>query len=159
MNTVVKIGEDGYPIYGEDFKLVEGMQIGKLKVIERVSHPENKAGIWYKCECECGEIVIKRKDNLKAGALRGGPCAQKNKGARTCGSENCNKSGIKNRNTVGLKKSIHQETTLGGLIIIEETIYSDESNRSTVVICKCPYCGRVFETTRRNSMSHCGCLS
>ena len=40
MNTVVKIGEDGYPIYGDDFTLVEGMQIGKLKVIKRAGFGE-----------------------------------------------------------------------------------------------------------------------
>ena len=32
MNTIEKMEEDGYPIYGADFKLADGMRIGKLIV-------------------------------------------------------------------------------------------------------------------------------
>jgi hypothetical protein len=100
MNTIEKLGEDGFPVYGSDFKLLEGLRIGKLTVRKRVERPANvKSGIWWECVCDCGAVVVKRSDNLKAGATRGGSAAQKNKGCRTCGSEKCNGSGIKNRNT------------------------------------------------------------
>ena len=75
MNTQVGIGDDGYPIIGSDFKLVAGLRVGKLTVIGRVAHPEGKSGSWWECVCDCGARVIKRSDNLKAGATRGGPAA------------------------------------------------------------------------------------
>ena len=165
MNTIVGYDEkDGYPIYGHDFELVEGLRIGKLIVIERTSNPINQktqkpmGGIWYKCQCDCGAIVVKRKDNLKAGALKGGPCAQKNKGCRTCGAENCNNSGIKNRNTTGLIESSHIDTNVAGNKILSETGYIDLSNRSEIIICECPFCGQPYPTTRRSSAISCGCL-
>lgn len=154
MNTIEKLGEDGYPIYGADFKLVEGMRIGKLIVNGRASKKD-----YFKCTCDCGAVVEKRRDNLKAGALRGGSAAQKNKGCRTCGAEACNKSGIKNRNTAGSIISSHTETNVGGAKIIAETDYIDMSNRSTIIICECTVCGQPFPTTKRSQACTCGCTS
>ena len=152
MNTIEKMGEDGYPIYGADFKLVDGMRIGKLIVNGKGSKPK-----YFKCTCDCGAVVEKRQDNLKAGALRGGSAAQKNKGCRTCGAEACNKSGIKNRNIAGSIISSHTDTNVGGAKILYETDYIDTSNRSTIIICECSRCGKPFPTTKRSQASGCGC--
>ena len=47
MNTIEKLGEDGFPVYGSDFKLLEGLRIGKLTVRKRVERPANvKSGIF-----------------------------------------------------------------------------------------------------------------
>ena len=160
MNTIEKLGEDGFPVYGSDFKLLEGLRIGKLTVRKRVERPANvKSGIWWECVCDCGAVVVKRSDNLKAGATRGGSAAQKNKGCRTCGSEKCNGSGIKNRNTNGMIKSSHTNSNLGGAKIIEHTGFIDESNRSEIVMCKCTACGQPFPTTKRSQSTTCGCTS
>ena len=157
MNTQVGISDDGYPIIGSDFKLVTGLRVGKLTVIGKVAHPEGKSGSWWECVCDCGTHVIKRSDNLKAGATRGGPAAQKNKGCRTCGAEACNGSGIKNRNTTGLIQSSHTEFNVGGAKILDVTDYIDMSNRSTIVACECKRCGKPFFTTRRSESTTCGC--
>lgn len=153
MNTVVGISkDDGFPIIGADFQLVEGLRVGKLVVNGKGS----KTGYW-KCTCDCGKVVEKRRDNLKAGATRGGPAAQKNKGCRTCGDEKCNNSGIKNRNTAGMIQSSHVNKNVGGAEIIAETDYIDMSNRSTIIVCKCTKCGAPFYTTRRSESNTCGC--
>lgn len=158
MNSVEKMGEDGFPIYGADFKLVEGLRIGKLTVNYKVPRPANvKSGTWWQCTCDCGAVVIKRSDNLKAGGTRGGSAAQKNKGCRTCGSEECNNSGIKNRNVVGMIKSSHIDTTVGGAEILFNTGYIDVSNRSEIVICRCSLCEQSFPTTKRSQSTTCGC--
>lgn len=153
MNTVVGISEtDGYPIYGKDYVLVAGLRVGKLTV----NGPGSKPKYW-KCTCDCGEVTEKRADNIKAGALRGGPFAQSNKGCRSCGKEACNKSGIKNRNTKGMIQSKHTDKNVGGAEIIAETDYIDMSNRSTIIVCKCQRCGYPFYTTKRSESTTCGC--
>lgn len=157
MNTIEKLGEDGFPVYGADFKLVEGLRVGMLTVNKRVPHPEGKSGAWWQCTCDCGAVVIKRSDNIKAGGTRGGSAAQKNKGCRTCGAESCNKSGIKNRNTKGTIESSHVDETYGGAKILFETDYIDTSNRSRVVMCECTTCKSPFPSTRRAAGSTCGC--
>lgn len=164
MNTIVGTDrKDGYPIYGADWQIYDGMRIGKLTVLNRTNAPINlktnqpMGGIWYECICDCGTKVVKRKDNLKAGALRGGPAAQKNKGCRSCGAEECNHSNIKNRNTFGIIISSHLETNLAGNKIICSTGYIDLSNRSEIIICECPKCGRFYPTTRRSTAKTCQC--
>ena len=165
MNTIVGIGEDGFPIIGADFSLQPKLRIGKLTVLGRAQNPINaktgkvSSGAWWECVCDCGKHVVKRSDNLKAGATRGGPAAQKNKGCRTCGDEACNNSGIKNRNTTGMIQSTHTNTNVGGAEIIRETDYIDLSNRSTIVACRCKRCGQPFFTTRRSESTTCGCGS
>lgn len=164
MNTIVGYNEeDKYPIYGNDYEIIEGLRVGKLIVKKRVDAPINvktnkpMGGIWYECQCDCGNVVIKRKDNIKAGALRGGPAAQKNKGCRTCGDEKCNHSGIKQRNTQGLIISHHTDTNLAGNKILFSTGYIDLSNRSEIIICECPHCKQPYPTTRRSQSASCGC--
>ena len=156
MNTIVGISEtDGYPIYGKDYQITEGLRVGKLIVKGRVP---NRPKYWY-CVCDCGDITEKRQDNIKAGALRGGPFAQSGKGCRTCGKEACNKSGIINRNTAGMIQSKHTDTNVGGAEIIAETDYIDMSNRSTIIVCKCQKCGGPFYTTKRSESTTCGCTN
>ncbi len=155
MNTPVGINkDDGYPIIGKDYVLVEGLRVGKLVVNGRGSKPN-----YWRCTCDCGEVVEKRADNIKAGATRGGPAAQKNKGCRSCGKEACNKSGIKNRNTAGMIKSKHTDRNVGGAEIIAETDFIDMSNRSTIIACKCTKCGQPFYTTKRSESTTCGCTT
>ena len=155
MNSIEKMGEDGFPVYGADFKLVEGLRIGKLTVKQKAY---KKGSHWYwECVCDCGAVVVKRSDNLKAGGTRGGSAAQKNKGCRTCGSEECNNSGIKNRNVTGMIKSSHTDSTVGGAEILFNTGYIDVSNRSEIVMCRCSLCGQPFPTTKRSQSTTCGC--
>lgn len=153
MNTIACISkDDGYPIYDKDFQVGEGVRIGKLIV----NHPSSKPNYWT-CTCDCGTVIDKRKDNLKAGALRGGPAAQHNKGTRSCGKGACDRSGIKNRNVAGQIRSSHANTNVGGAEILSETDYIDMSNRSTIIVCKCTNCGKPFFTTRRSETNTCGC--
>lgn len=155
MNTVVAISkDDGYPIYDKDFQVQAGVRVGKLIV----NAPGSKPNYWS-CTCDCGTVIDKRKDNLKAGALRGGPAAQHNKGTRSCGKGTCDKSGIKNRNTAGQIRSSHTDKNVGGAEIISETDYIDMSNRSTIIVCKCTKCGQPFFTTRRSESNTCGCTN
>lgn len=154
MNTPIGTDKDGFPIYGFDYKLVAGLRVGKLTILG----PSEKPRYW-KCQCDCGAVVEKRTDNIKAGATRGGPAGQKNKGCRSCGTGACDTSGIKNRNTAGQIKSKHTETNVGGAKIIAETDYIDMSNRSNIIVCECSVCGKPFYTTRRSESTTCGCTS
>ena len=66
MNSIVGIGEDGFPIIGADFNLQPKLRIGKLTVLGRAKNPINaktgkvSSGAWWECVCDCGKHVVKR---------------------------------------------------------------------------------------------------
>ena len=44
----------------------QGDRFGRL-VVKEISTIKNKQGKMWKCECDCGEVVLCRSDNLKNG--------------------------------------------------------------------------------------------
>jgi hypothetical protein len=113
-------------------KDLTGQRYGKLFVIE-FAYSDKKSTYW-KCQCDCGDIVIRRGNDMVTG------------NTSSCGCI----SGRKN--LVGIK--------FGNLTVIEYA-YTDKNRRSKYWKCQCK-CGNIIylDTTRLRS-SHtmsCGCL-
>jgi len=47
---------------------------GKLTVIEQAATPKNKKGIYWKCQCECGNTIIVKGDYLRNGDTKSCGC-------------------------------------------------------------------------------------
>lgn len=54
-----------------------GKVFGRLTVIEYAGLDESKKRALWKCKCECGEVIITRKDGLKTGAVKSCGCLNK----------------------------------------------------------------------------------
>ena len=84
--------EDGYPIIKEqEWKAVPGAQAGALILME-IDKEKGGTGIkrYWKCKClKCGreDLVSKREDNLKIGAIGGKvySSGRRCNGTRSCG--------------------------------------------------------------------------
>lgn len=134
--------------------LVAGMRANHLTLNKYTSHD----GQWgWECTCDCGApdckhtVFITRPYRLKNEII--GDVMDH---TGSCGSRQA--SVFKSANRSGTIKSKYTDTIYGGLKIAYETDYID-ANRSTVVMCECPVCGKIFPTAKRHNPTSCGCLS
>lgn len=56
-----------------------GQKFGRLRILEVITKKEDKNRKYYKCKCECGNVVIIRADSLKSGKTQSCGCLQKEK--------------------------------------------------------------------------------
>lgn len=54
-----------------------GMRFGRLVVLERAYKKENKTGYYWKCQCDCGNIVYPHSQSLREGKTQSCGCLQK----------------------------------------------------------------------------------
>ena len=128
----------------DKIQLTAGMKINKLTLLEKV-------GSGWKCQCDCGNVVtITRPYRLKNEYIGN---VKDHTGSCGC----LQKKVFKAANRQGTIETKYQDITYGGIEILYRTDYID-SNRSSIVICKCPECGKPFPTSVRHKITNCGCL-
>ena len=94
-----------------------GQKFGRLLVIERLRNEQNQL-VW-KCQCDCGNIVIVRGDSLRSGHTQSCGCLQKERASEA--------------NTIDL---VGQK--FGKLTVVKETSRRDTSgNRYWLCNCDC----------------------
>ena len=115
----------------------KGTQFGRLTVLELEEFP-NK----YKCQCSCGEIVIKNGEYLKSGHTKSCGCYRQEK-----------------MSEIGLQYSIKKDITgqrFGNLVAIEPT--DKRQNKSIIWKCQCD-CGNIHFASVNNLINgyviHC----
>lgn len=62
-----------------------GQRFGRLTVLEKAVAPaglEHEQRTWYKCRCDCGNVVVKRAQHLKNGNTKSCGCLQVKTGRR-----------------------------------------------------------------------------
>ena len=141
-----------------DPKVKEIRDTINLKIGMKVGHitlTEHKGRDWYG-DCDCGTKNVKfsrpyRLKNTLVGEILNETIQDS---VRSCGC--VQKKTFKSANRQGTIKTKYQDKTYSGLEILYKTDYID-NNRSIVVICKCPKCGKSFPTTLRSSATGCGC--
>lgn len=130
---------------------ITGQTFGKLTVIECVGKLDGRRYSW-KCQCECGNIVIK-----EGGAIRSG-------NTKSCG---CGKyDGFKKHNQQQtINTIIENGTRFGKLTVIENLGYKPQyqgaSKNRMWYKCQCE-CGNICEVSgnslKSNNKLSCGCL-
>ena len=124
--------------------LKPGMKINKLTLIK-------KEGNTWICDCDCGTKGFRqnreyRLKNELIGNVR-----------EHCGSCGCiQQKTFKSANRKGGIQSKYQDVTYGGVKILYETDYVDR-NGSVIVMAECEHCHKPFPTSRRYSVTTCGC--
>ena len=118
-----------------------GKKFGRLTVINRAE--TDKKGVWWNCQCECGNIKQIRTDHLKKGDTVSCGCKSK----ETLIKYN---QEIKANNLLGQK--------FGKLTVIEKT---DKRNSGAIVWkCKCE-CGKITyvrsTSLKSGDVKSCGC--
>lgn len=116
-----------------------GQRFGKLIVLERDYSKKN--GTYWKCQCDCGNICVVRRDQLTR---------EKNP-KRCCGCD------VKRRNSEAhLKNEVGNR--YGKLVVIKRT--SDLKKGEARWLCKCD-CGNITEVSglhlRNGTIQSCGC--
>ena len=128
--------EDGFPIFSEqEWQAKEGAQAGGLILVKE---DPAKPRYWL-CKClKCGreDLVSKREDNLKIGAIGGKvySTGRKCNGTRSCGCKQLNQ--FVNANTMGV---IHEDLTgqiLNDWKLIQKTSMKDIHNGSFKYVCQ-----------------------
>ena len=142
--------EDGFAVIDEkDWKVEPGMMAGALELIKPdPSRPGTGCKAYWLCKCHmCGreDLVSKRIDNLKIGAIGGKlyKTGRLDKGTRSCGCKQ--KAQFKNANTQGI---IHEDLTgqiLNGWKLIQKTFMKDIHNGSFRYVCQSTYNPECFE--------------
>lgn len=120
---------------------LSGKRFGRLAVIEQSTNNTNHRGKFWKCECDCGNFIVTRGDNLLSGSTKSCGCLQKEK----AGQNNF-------VNEIGNR--------YGKLIVTEQ--YKSDSEGHAKWLCKCD-CGNTRICTgislRRGTCLSCGCLA
>lgn len=127
----------------EQITLVPGMKINKLTLIDKIDSS-------WGCKCDCGNYVIINKPYRLKNELIGD--VQDHVGSCGC----LQKKVFKSANRKGTIETKYQNTTYSGLKILFRTKNVDK-NRSNIIVCECPECGRAFFSTTRSSAINCGC--
>jgi len=127
----------------DEIILESGMKINKLTLIEKI-------GSSWKCQCDCGNIIIVNRPYRLKNELIGN--VQDHVGSCGC----LQKKVFKSANRLGTIETKYQEKTYGGATILYKTDYID-NNRSTIVIAKCKICHKPFPTSVRHTTDTCGC--
>ena len=130
-----------------------GQRFGKLVVLENMGKLDNRRYYW-KCQCDCGAIVIKEGSRLRSGNTKSCGCGQYD--------------GLKQHNKIQTEKSlIPIRTKFGKLTVLEATGYKPQYTGATKnrmwYKCKCD-CGNFCEVSGNQLKSgqaiSCGsCLS
>lgn len=128
----------------EQITLTPGMKINKLTLLD-------KTGSSWRCQCDCGNIILVNRPYRLKNELIGN--VKDHVGSCGC----LQKKVFKSANRKGTIETKYQDTTYSNLKILYRTDYID-NNRSTVVICECPFCKKAFPTTLRSSTVSCGCI-
>lgn len=60
-------------------KNLAGKKFGRLTAIERVSpiNPNSAFGVWWRCQCECGEVTSVTTASLRSGKTRSCGCLRR----------------------------------------------------------------------------------
>ena len=61
-------------------RIATGQVFGRLTVIEEAPAPSEYTtykGLWYRCRCQCGNIVVIRRSSLVAGKTKSCGCLQR----------------------------------------------------------------------------------
>lgn len=130
---------------------ITGQTFGKLTVIECAGKLDGRRYFW-KCQCECGNIVIKEGTVLRSG------------NTKSCG---CGKyDGFKKHNQQQTEETIITNGTRFGKLIVIESIgykpqYEGASKNRMWYKCQCD-CGNICEVSgnllKNNQKTSCGCL-
>ena len=134
-------------------KDITGQKFGKLTVLSCEGKLDGK-NIYWKCQCECGNITIKNGNSLRSG------------NTKSCG---CMKyRGFKKHNELQTKETLIQPGTKFGKLTIIEAIgykpqYTGSQKNRMWYRCKCD-CGNEIETSgnrlKENHTISCGkCLT
>jgi hypothetical protein len=112
-------------------KDIVGQRFGKLIVVEFIEIKKNKS--YWKCKCDCGNVVITQKGSLTAKRTKGG--------------------------NYGCKKCCRGESLVGqrfGRLVVEKFLGS--KTHSSLWLCKCD-CGNLKEKRKADlgGLSSCGC--
>ena len=67
---------------------------GRLLVIERAETPKEKSGVWWKCKCDCGNIITALGTSLRSGNTKSCGCLQKEIASSSTINEIGNKYGF-----------------------------------------------------------------
>lgn len=127
---------------------ITGKKFGKLTVIEKAERPLEKKtkGAYWRCLCECGNTIVYRGVDLRAGVTNSCGCLREE------GLELGRKNGFNAKELTG--KRINKITVL----------YRTEKracNGSIIWHCKCD-CGKKFDVPSgklvSNRITSCGCL-
>ena len=118
------------------FKNLTGQKFGRLIVLERAENIGRYTA--WKCQCECGEILIVRGNALTSGTTK------------SCGCLNMEKRKSRRKDLTGRK--------FGRLTVLKR---AENRGKHTYWVCQCQ-CGNICETRTRNliqgTVESCGCL-
>lgn len=125
-----------------------GERFGRLEVIEISNKRDLSGNIYWKCRCDCGNIVIVQGRNLRNGRTK------------SCG---CYKKDLWDEHTKETFKDMMGERYGCLTVIGRGEDYISKNNKHTPTwICKCD-CGKTTRTTRTNLINgktkYCGCKS
>lgn len=131
-------------------KYQEGDKIGLITILSRAPTPEGKRGVYWDCECECGNkhFICSTRKLSSAKSNNKMPC--------NCGCLN-------KKQASELGKSKAKDLTnqqFGYLIALEPT--EGRSAEAIVWKCQCTKCGSIVKvrstSLRNNHTQSCGCL-
>lgn len=115
-----------------------GQKFGRLLVLER---DLSKKGTFWRCQCDCGNIISIRGDSLSTGKTTSCGCYRKEQARKATGKK--------------LKGQI-----FGHIEVLEDLDYSNNQNR-LYHRCRCMYCGTIFDVCTTDLTAHridsCGC--
>ena len=117
-----------------------GNTYGRLKVIERAGSNSQGRALW-KCQCECGNIIIVRGADLRNGHTKSCGCYQKDKTAEAS-----------TKDLVG--------QTIGNFTVLESIRGVKTNGPSHSWRCRCNLCGREDFIITTHNIYHqysCGC--
>ena len=131
---------------------ITGQTFGKLTVIENVGKLDGRRYFW-KCSCECGNIIIKEGSLLRSG------------NTKSCG---CGKyDGLKKYNQQQTQETLIKNGTIFGKLKVLEPIgykpqYNGASKKRMWYKCQCE-CGNICEVSgnllKNNHKISCGCIN
>lgn len=121
-----------------------GQRFGKLTVLERGEdqiNPSGKKRVRWKCQCDCGNIVLVVGESLRSGASNSCGCGRKEA----------------NQNNAKKKDEQFLNTTFGDLTPIKRV---NDRGTNAAYLCKCT-CGNKVVALRSDlengKKTHCGC--
>lgn len=117
-----------------------GKKFSRLLVLHRDEQTEKK-GVYWICQCDCGNIVSVRTNNLVSGSTK------------SCGCLNAENIRHKKRNFKDITGCRYGE--------LEVLSYYDSTKNGTRWLCKCHACGNtvVKVSSELKKYQSCGCIS
>ena len=133
-------------------KLIDltGQKFNKLLVLERDFNYPDKRRAYWKCQCDCGNIITTRGESLRSGHTK------------SCGKCNCEKTKINNPINKKQKKRTKNDYTgqhIGRLTVLGKYTHPiDKHHTFWECICDCGNkCIKRSDTFRSVPVPSCGC--